>query len=69
MDPVAIEKRLESPDALVISASASTIDAADVGALPPRGRLQEEETPARFIGKRAVRTFGSIRHGFKRTSG
>src|SRR6516164_6886205 len=46
MHPVAIEKRLESPDALVISASASTIDAADVGALPPRGRLQEEETPA-----------------------
>ena len=46
MHPVAIEKRLESPDALVISASASTIDAADVGALPPRGRLQQEETPA-----------------------
>jgi hypothetical protein len=46
IDPVAIAKRLESPDALVISASASTIDTADVG-----------------------RTFGSIRHGFKRTSG
>ena len=46
IDPVAIEKRLESPDALVISASVSTIDAADVSALPPRGRLQEEETPA-----------------------
>lgn len=46
IDPVAIEKRLESPDALVISASASTIDAADVDELPPRGRLQQEETPA-----------------------
>ena len=46
IDPTAIEKRLESPDALVISASASTIDAADVDELPPRGRLQREETPA-----------------------
>lgn len=46
IDPVATEKRLESPDALVISASASTIDAADVDELPPRGRLQQEETPA-----------------------
>jgi hypothetical protein len=46
IDPVAIEKRLESPDALVISGSASTIDAADVDELPPRGRLQQEETSA-----------------------
>ena len=44
IDPVAIEKRLESPDALVISASASTIDGADVDELPPRGRVQQEET-------------------------
>jgi hypothetical protein len=46
IDPIAIEKRLESPDALVISGSASTIDAADVDELPPRGRLQQEETSA-----------------------
>src|SRR5215471_6806069 len=46
IDPVAIEKRLQSPDALVISTSASTIDAADVDELPPRGRIQQEETPA-----------------------
>ena len=46
IDPVAIEERLESPDTLVISASASTIDTADVGELPTRGRLQQEETPA-----------------------
>ena len=44
IDPVAIERRLESPDSLVISASASTIDAADVDELPPRGRVQQEET-------------------------
>ena len=44
IDPVAIDKRLESPDSLVISASASTIDAADVDELPPRGRVQQEET-------------------------
>ena len=46
IDLVAIEERLESPDTLVISASASTIDTADVGELPRRGRLQQEETPA-----------------------
>ena len=46
IDPVAIEKRLESPNALVISASAYMIDAADVDELPPQGRLQQEETPA-----------------------
>lgn len=46
IDPIAIEKRLESPDALVILGSASTIDAADVDELPPRGRLQQEETSA-----------------------
>ena len=43
IDPVAIDKRLESPDALVILASASTIDADE---LPLRARLQQEETPA-----------------------
>lgn len=46
IEPFAIEKRPESRDALVISASASRIDAADVDELPPRGRLQKEETPA-----------------------
>jgi hypothetical protein len=46
IDPIAIEKRLESPDALVIAAGASTIDAEDVDEPPPRGRLQQEESPA-----------------------
>jgi hypothetical protein len=47
IDPVAIEKQLESPHAPVISVSVSTIDAADVDGFPPRERLQEEEAPAR----------------------
>jgi hypothetical protein len=69
IDPVAIEKRLESPDALIVSARASTIDAADVDELPPRGRFQKEETPAPLHRQRAGRTFRSIRRGFERTSG
>ena len=66
IDPVAIEKRLESPDALVISASASTIDAADVDELPPRG-LQRKKPQPRFIGKRAGRT--QARRGARRFIG
>ena len=69
IDPVAIEKRLESPDALIVSASASTIDAADVDELPPRGDSKRKKRQPRFIGKRAGRTSPSIRRGFKRTSG
>ena len=69
IDPIAIEKRLESPDALVISGSASTIDAADVDELAPRGDSNRKKPQPRFIGKRAGRTSHSIRHGFKRTSG
>ncbi|MBV8244127.1 MAG: hypothetical protein JOY75_25380 [Hyphomicrobiales bacterium] len=46
IDTVAIEKQLESADAPVISVSVSTIDAADLDGLPPRGRLQQEEVSA-----------------------
>ena len=56
IDPVAIEKRLESPDSLVISASASTIDATDVDDLPPRGESPTGRNQPRFIG-----TSGSCR--------
>ena len=46
IDPVAIEKRLESPDALVISASASTIDAADVDETPSAGETPIGRNPS-----------------------
>jgi hypothetical protein len=47
IDPVAIEKQLESPGAPVISIGVSTIDVADVDGLAPRGRRQQEEAPVR----------------------
>ena len=68
IDPVAIEKRLESPDALVISASASTIDVADVDETPA-AETPKEETPATLHRQKGRTDVPLDPPGFKRTSG